>query len=840
MKDKLLFLLCNAHLDPVWLWEWGEGAAEALSTFRTAARLCDEFEEFVFNHNEALLYQWVEQNEPELFARIKELVANQKWHVMGGWYVQPDCNMPCGESMVRQILAGKRYFKKHFGAEPGTAINLDPFGHGRGLVQILKKAGYSSYLFCRPDPEWLSLPGEDFVWVGYDGSEILAHRAGEHYNSQMGKAVHRVKKWLKDNTGRTVGILLWGIGDHGGGPSRRDLKRLRKLMAENKQWDIRHGTPEEYFTALKTLTKTLPRYAGSLNPWAVGCYTSMALAKKAHRSLENMYYLTEKMACHAALSGSMTYPRESLREAIQDLLIGEFHDVLPGSSIPEVEEYARQIMGHGMEILSRLQMRYFFSLLGGRSPSKGNAYPIFVYNPHPFPLEQTVVCELQPPEPLFDQTSTLVPVVRNGQGKIVASQMEKETSTLSVEWRKKVAFRAKLKPSSMNLFVCRLKKKPRESKDFPPEKPLIVLRSDCAELAIRTSTGWVEHFRIKNRDFLTGRAFQMLVMEDSPDSWGMKVRSFRKYEGKFSLLSDQESARFAGVSSSRLKPVRIIEDGPVRTVVEALFGYNKSFICQRYIFPKRRSSFEVEIRVFWNEKDRMLKLAVPTAFKNGLCRGQVAYGVEEFQAAEYERVAQKWLGVISADDGLAFTVINDRTYGFDFKGGELRLSLLRSPAYAADTGTGWSLVSQDRFIPRMDQGERIFRFWIDGGNVSERLAQVDREALARNEAPLALCCFPPEGKEEVLPGVVLSGKAIQATAVKMAEEREWLILRLFEPTGKKRKTKVALPLLSLEFDVSLSAFEIKSLAVDLRTKEVFEVDLMERRTGKQKLLFSPR
>ncbi len=837
MKDKILFLLCNAHLDPVWLWEWGEGAAEALSTFRTAAQLCEEFEEFVFNHNEALLYQWIEQYEPELFARIKELVKDKKWHIMGGWYVQPDCNMPSGESFVRQILAGKKYFKKNFGVEPETAINVDPFGHTRGLVQILKKAGYTSYLFCRPDQDWLRLPGEDFRWVGYDGSEILAHRASEHYNSQKGQAAYRVKKWVKDNSAKTEGILLWGVGDHGGGPSRHDLRELRKLMAENKEWNILHGTPEDYFSNLKKNAKILPRHAGDLNPWAVGCYTSMAPVKKAHRLLENMYYLTEKIVTHATLSGMMAYPREILLEVLHDLLFSEFHDVLPGSSIPEVEDYARQRMDHGMEILSRLQMKSFFALLGDQPPAIEGEIPIFVYNPHPFPLKQTVTCEFQPHEPHFEQESILVPEIRNSQGRMVASQLEKESSTLSVEWRKRVSFHAELKPSSMNRFNCRMRKRPVESKDSPTEKPFIILKSDIAELAIRTSSGLVEHFRINNQDFLLGRAFQALVMEDSPDSWGMNVRSFRRYEGKFSLMSEQDSALFASVFPSRLKPVRIIEDGQVRTVVEALFGYGQSFICQRYIFPKKGSEFEVETRVFWNEKDRMLKMALPTVFKDGRCRGQVAYGVEEFQQGEDERTAQKWLGVVSSDNQDALTVINDRIYGFDFKGGEIRFSLLRSPAYAADTGKGSSLVSQDRFVPRMDQGERIFRFWINGGKAAERLAHVDREALARNEAPLALCYFPPGRGKEIAPGLILSDKVIQATAFKIAEEKDWLIIRLFEPSGKKRKTQVKLPNLSLVFEVSLNAYEIKSLAVVLQTKEVFEVDLMERRLSKQELLF---
>lgn len=837
MKNRTLFLVCNAHLDPVWLWEWVEGAAETLSTFRTAARLCEEFEEFVFTHNEALLYQWIEEYEPHLFEKIKDLVKKKKWHILGGWYIQPDCNMPCGESFVRQILVGKRYFGKKFGVEPKTAINFDPFGHTRGLVQILKKAGYTSYLFCRPDRNWLSLPAEDFLWVGYDGSEILAHRATEHYNSPRGQAARRVQKWLADNPDRTLGILLWGIGNHGGGPSREDLNKLRKLMAKEKRWDVRHGRPEDYFSALKQRTDGFLRHSRDLNPWAVGCYTSMAAVKKKHRDLENLYFVTEKMASHAALCGPMPYPRDKLVEAMEDLLFCEFHDVLPGSGTPEVEQYALERLHHGTAVLSRLRARAFFALLSGQPQAKEGEFPIFVYNPHPFPLKQIVACEFQPHEPHFDENSRLVPEVWHYRGKKIPSQLEKESSTLSVEWRKKVVFRADLKPGQMNRYVCRLKKITSEPDVSKKEKPLLVLRSDKAEWSIRTTTGLIESYKVNGMDFLKPRVFQSLVMEDYPDSWGMKVRSFRNYEGKFSVMPEQARAQFAGVAGSKLENVRIIEEGPVRTVVEALFQYNQSHICQRYIIPKKGSEFEVEVRVLWNEKDRMLKLAIPSSFRDGKCRGQVAYGVEEFGPTEDELVAQKWVSVVSADSRYALTVINDRVYGFDFKGGELRLSLLRSPAYAADVGNSWSLRTQDRFVPRMDQGERIFRFWINGGKATERLVSIDREALARNEAPMALCCFPSGEGKETAPSVALSDKAIQVTAVKMAEDKNWLVLRFFEPTGKKRNTRVTIPCLEREFELSLGEFEIRSIAVDLESGKVFELDLMERKLKTQGSLF---
>src|SRR5689334_12039099 len=150
MPNQQVYLVANAHLDPLWLWEWQEGGAAAISTFRTAADLCEEFNGFVFNHNEALLYEWIREYEPRLFKRIQRLVRAGKWHIMGGWFLQPDCNMVSGEAMIRQILTGRAYFRKYFKSRPTTAMNFDPFGHSRGLVQILAKSGYDSYLVTRP------------------------------------------------------------------------------------------------------------------------------------------------------------------------------------------------------------------------------------------------------------------------------------------------------------------------------------------------------------------------------------------------------------------------------------------------------------------------------------------------------------------------------------------------------------------------------------------------------------------------------------------------------------------------------------------------------------------
>ena len=831
MPDKKLFLVCNAHLDPVWLWEWEEGLAETIATFRTASELCDEFDGFVFCHNEALLYQWIEEYEPKLFGKIRSQIGRRRWHIMGGWYLQPDCNVLSGESFVRQILVGKQYFMDKFNREPRTAVNFDPFGHSRGLVQILKKSGYTSYLYCRPDEKFFHLEGSDFKWIGYDGSEILAHRADEHYNSSKGKARGKIEKWIEDNPDKHVGMLLWGIGNHGGGPSRIDLTQIDEIKANTSGLDITHGTPEEYFDWLEGHSDNLPEVSKSLNPWAVGCYTSMALVKQKHRQIENCYLMTEKMLTHAAMQGLLDYPRAELRLALKDMLFCEFHDILPGSSIPEVEAYAVQRLDHGLEILSRLKAKAFFSLLSGQPKASGGEFPICVYNPHPYDVEETLTVEFQPPEPNFNNDVYMYPELKDNNGDVITTQLEKESCNISEDNRKRVVFKTKLKAASMNRFACYLRegKLPVERQE-PEDATHFEFKNDTCEISINRETGLIDVYKVDGVPILGEMSCNPLVIKDYADPWGMRVRSFRNVKGTFTLMTTKESAKFAGVGIPGLDPVHIIEDGPIRTIVEVLFKFNHSSLCLRYNIPKSGSEIEINVKVYWLEKDNMLKLAFPTLLTDSNCLGQVAYGVEEFDREGEELVAQKWVSVVSEGQNQAMTVINDCIHGLDFESGELRLSLLRSPAYSGHPIKGKPHITpQDRFEPRLDQGERNFTFWLNAGQANDRLSKIDREALVKNEPPMSLCCFPSGDGEPAVPGVTLSDDVVQLNALKMGEKYDWLILRLFEPTGAARKTEVNIPYLGVKFYVALGAFEIKTIGIETHGKTHFELDLLERR-----------
>ena len=820
---KSIHLICNAHLDPVWLWEWEEGAAEAVNTFRTAADLCDQFPDFVFNHNEAVLYRWVEEYEPALFQRIKQLVRKGQWHVMGGWHLQPDCNMPSGEAFVRQILLGREYFRQHFGSVPTTAINLDPFGHSRGLVQILSKSGFNAYLFCRPDQGNCALPNDVFQWEGYDGSRVLAARI-PGYNSRLGGARAKAEAHMKNNENRQCTAVAWGVGNHGGGPSRKDLRDLSALIAASHDVAIRHSTPEAYVKELQKRAGPFPVVRKSLNPWAVGCYTSQVRIKQQHRRLEGDLWVTEKMASSAWLNRAMEYPAADLSSAMRDLAMSEFHDILPGSSIQAVEDSALRIMQHAREKLSRVKARAFFALAGGQPKAATGRIPILVYNPHPYPLRAMVECEFQLADQNWSDTFTRIDVWQ-GRRQIPA-QLEKEVSNLNLDWRKRVVFTADLAPSQMNRFDCTTTVIPGKP-DLPPTPSgALRLKTKDIEVVINARTGALDRYVVHGVPLVRSDACRALVMKDTPDPWGMLVRSFREKAGAFSLLSPAAGARFSGVPKP-IPSVRIIEDGPVQRVIESVLGCGDSFICLRYKLPKQGTEIEIECRVCWNEKDRMLKLSIPTPDRKASCQGQTAFGIEPLSADGEEKTAQQWAAVVTADGRNALTCINDGTYGLDFMEGELRLSLLRSAGYSAHPICKRPLLPANRFSPRIDQGERIFRFWLNGGPTRERLAAVTREAMVKNESPMALSFFPSGHAKAVLPLVEISDPAVQLVAAKKAEQGNALILRLFETTGRRRTVTLTAPVAKSKKRITMQGFEIKTLRLDPRRRTWRETDLME-------------
>lgn len=529
------------------------------------------------------------------------------------------------------------------------------------------------------------------------------------------------------------------------------------------------------------------------------------------------------MVSSAWAQGRLDYPQADFGEAMRDLAAAEFHDSLPGSSIQPVEEMALRLMDHGLEILSRLKARAFFSLAQGQPKAGEGQIPILVYNPHPYPIDAVVECEFQLADQNWSGDFTTATAYRGETA--LPTQLEQELSSLNLDWRKRVVFRARLEPAQMNRFDCRLERIPARPAPIQPAGEVLRFDNGQMQAEINLRTGLLDAYRVNGVDYLEPGALKAMVVDDSPDPWGMTVRRYRRPRGQFRLLSPRRSAWLAGLKSPALAPVRVVEDGEVRTVVEALFGYKDSFLVLRYKLPRQGAEIEVEARVHWNEKDRMLKLSLPGLDARARLLGQVAFGVESLPVNGDEVGAQKWLALVSGERALS--VINERTYGADCSGGELRLSLLHSPGYAAHPILDRPILPEDRYSPRHDQGERVFHFWLQGGPANERLETVDREALAHNEKPTALSFFPDGSGSPAAACVRLSDEAVQLTALKKAEDADALVLRLFEPTGQARETRVELPFDGASTTVRLGAFEVLTLCYDLGSGKWTQVNLME-------------
>lgn len=822
---KKMFLICNAHLDPIWQWEWPEGAAAAVSTFRVAASLCEEYGCFVFNHNEMLLYEWVEEYEPELFARIQRLAREGRWRIIGGWYLQPDCLMPSGESFLRQMLTGRRYFLEKFGQAPRTAVNFDSFGHTRSLTQLMKKSGYDRYVFMRPDQSQLELPGVTFIWRGQDGSEIIAHRLDGPYNTPLGHAHECIDRYIKAHSDMERGLVAWGVGNHGGGPSREDVAAVNALIAAYRDQGCRvaHSSLDDYFDDMSQQElDALPRYEGDLVPVNVGCYTSMIRIKQKHRRLENGLFTAEKMASAACAAGLMVYPAQALQDAAKDLMLSEFHDVLPGSSIQEGEEGALRVLDKGYETVSRVMTRALFALTGGQAPARQGEIPIIVFNPHPFPVTRTVECEFMLADQNWKKEFTLPVVMKDGVP--IPSQPEKEASNLNLDWRKRVSFTAELAPMSMSRFDCCLQ--------TVPEKPKPRLERDAAgnavfdngemRLIINGSTGCVDSYRVGGVEQVKPGAFRLDIVEDIPDPWFMRACAFPRGGKPFRLADPETGSWLSGLEGCGLESIRAIEDGPVRTVIEVVLCCAHSYAVMTYYLPKQGTAFELKVRVFWNEKQRLLKLCVSPAGGIARYRGQTAYGVSELAPDGREMASGKWVMV---DDGnQALTVINDSIHGSDAMNGGLRLSLLRSSGYCVHPIEDRPLVPEDRFLPRSEQGERIFRFEIQGGSLQDRLLRVEQEAASFAEAPVAMSFFPSGGG--TAPGrlVETEGNVILG-ALKAAEDGAGYIARLYHPSQKAGWVRVRCPLWGREASLEFAPYEVKTLR--LGDKGIEETDAME-------------
>ena len=763
---KKLHLICTSHIDPVWQWTWDEGISSAIATFKSAADLAEEFD-YIFCHNESMLYEAIEESAPDLFERIKKLVKQGKWKIVGGWYLQPDCNMPSGETLVRQISVGKSYFMEKFGVEPTVAYNFDAFGHSIGLPQILVKNGYKGYMACRPNKRQFTYPGRFFKWTSPDGSSIVVTNS-ESYGTLLGEAASKIRKevegipmWMLGSDADTkerkgmedVDYSLWGVGNHGGGPSRKDLRDIADLKIDDVE--IEHSTPDALFADDIHISGEVKTSLVTCMP---GCYSSMARIKQGFRKAENLFYATEKMLAVANLNG-MSFDISDMKTAEKKILFSTFHDILPGTCVEEGEREGLCALSLAEKVLRDYRSKVFLRMAIEQKSAETGSFPIFVFNYMPYEITTPIEAEFMLENQNWNEDIRFIPHMYF-EGKEIPCQIVKEESTLNLDWRKKVVFEGRLAPMSLTRFEIKVEAVPRTPMFEPPK----TCRMD-------------EYISIGKPIFE--------VYDDTADPWGMSDKELKAVGENGVALREMtiaETQEFCALDEG-FESERIIEDGSLLTAYEGLYTNGKTSAVLQVKEYKNHTYVDIKAIVEFTEKNKLLriKIPLPEEFKNGVAVGDGPFVFE--QKPNTECVFQKWFGVQNAQ-GEIFSVINDGIYGGKVENGYIHLTLLRGAGYCFHPIGDMQLYPSDRYLPRIDGGRYAFNFRIMRGKVAE----IYREAELFNQKPYAVNVFPTGKTNKDFTKISLQGNVVLVNCHQ--NEKNEYIARIYNPADAMEKFRL--------------------------------------------------
>ncbi len=817
----IVHLICNAHIDPVWMWPWEEGLRETISTFHTAAQLLDEFPEFVFNHNESLLYEWVEEYDPPLFGRIQQLVKAGRWNISGGWYLQPDCNMPGGETLVRIIMEGRRYFQEKFGVRPPVAYNFDSFGHPCSLPQLLRQSGFSLYIHCRPKPDQIELPGAIYRWRGMDGSEVLALRpdTGWYGTPRPGQAQEQARNGIRiaRETGMDT-LVTWGLGDHGGGATRHDLEHFRRMIEELADGDVelRHSTPEAYLARITQQRQDFPVFEGELQRTLVGTYTSIAPIKRQMREGEALLASAERWATIAWWRYGWRYPAEAIHAAWKRLGLNTFHDILCGSLTETAMPGVDDMFGYAHDIARRVIVKAQHALLPNVAPTSGTI-PLYVFNPHSTALQAPVGCNFlsayaPPPEPrqftLYDDTNTPVPFQTSGSPDAI---LEETT------WQPFIGFVAEVPPLSARRYEIR----------FEPQQSLntnaLHYNEDVDGIHIENQW-WSAHFShnqaalvaLIERDSgknLLKAPLQLFAMHDVSHAWGGEYNNIYNIpHSPLTALSPAAVGDYAGMEGHDGPALRIIAHGDAWITVECLVGWQYTRAALRFTFYADLPYIDIHNRLYMQARHKMIKLVFPFDLPNTRAICEVPYGVTECptDATEYSYTRWLWLESEKMNVGIA----NNGQYGLDIApDGKLGLSISRGATHSSWIETD---VPTDRPYSYMDQTQidTHFRLLADS-NSATLAADLVLAALELNHPFERFFVYhpptpPTNALAQPVPFLQIEPATVILGALKKAEDDDAIVMRLVETAGQPTIADLRLDDTHM-YTIELQPYEIQTL-----------------------------
>ena len=805
----VLHLIGNAHIDPVWLWQWPEGYQEIRATFRSALDRMNEYPEFIFTCDSVAYYEWVAEIDPEMFEEIRQRVAEGRWALVGGWWVEPDCNLPSGESFVRQGLLGQRFFLEHFGRIATVGYNVDPFGHHLMLPQILRRSGMDSYVFMRPGRNERVLPGQVFWWQSPDGSRVLAYRIPHEYTAgreDLGYHLDKSISQLPD--GWTEMMAFYGVGNHGGGPTRENLDSIRRLDGAGVMPSLRHSTPRAFFDSILASTDEadIPTWTDDLQHHAIGCYAAHSGIKRWMRRAENELAAAEAWSSVASAQAGAAYPHGPFGIAWRQVLFNQFHDTLGGTAIEPAYRDARDQLGEAASIANRHRNAAIQSISRRISiPTDPSTVPIAVFNPHAWPLRATVELEfggLKPTDGLIDDADA-----------VVSMQPVQSYATVSA-WRSRFAFEADV--PALGYRCYRVKANATRPAPTPLSVGAATLENDQLRLELDPANGRIRSLVRKDAEgeveIMTGLGSRAVVLDETSDTWGHRMLAFRDAVGE--------------MAASR---VEVIETGPVRGVLRVDSQFGESRLTEDYILGAHAGEVEIRCVLDWREHARALKLRFATRVTRPRAMYQVPYGTIDRPANGEEEPGQQWVDVSGEVEGgiAGLAVLNDAKYSFDVDGGDLGVTAVRSPIFAHHEP---AIPAKGVRYQFQDQGLQRFVLWLVPHRGSWDAAGLTRRALELNQRPTVLLESFHDGP---LPGVAsfasVEPENLVLGAVKHAADGDGLVIRVVETEGRAAEARVALTGWGRELTFPIEPYEIRTFRVPSDpAMPVDETDLLER------------
>ncbi len=775
----------NSHIDMAWLWPWTETVEVVRNTFQTVLDLMREYPDFKFTMSSARTYEWMQEKYPDLFQQIEQRVNEGRWEIIGGMWVEPDLNMPDGESLVRQILVGKRYFQNNFGVDVKIGWNPDSFGYNYQLPQIYKKSGMDYFVTQKLlwAHEFTTFPYKLFWWQAPDGSRLLTYFPHDYAGGIDAEPLAAdLSIWMPSIYGKTIPdkpemMHLYGVGDHGGGPTRIMLDHAEQLQAPDAVYPkLEFSFARDFFSDMekKLPNMQVPTWDAELYfAYHRGVFTTQAETKRRIRRAEETVLNAEKFAALASLFGR-PYPQDGMELTWKNLLFDHFHDIMPGSGIAvnyldakrnleDVDRAANDVTtGSLREIAAHIN-------------TQGEGVPVMIFNSLSWPRTEMTEVEAQLPGP-----SRQIEVV-DSTGKPAESQLlhiDAETHRARFLLLSKTpafgyrtyfvrgvttapAVHSMLKASSDTLeneFI-RVKIDPQTG----CMTSLFDKRSRTEALApAETDTGGP-------KNSTCGNLLQTFV--DKPKQWDA-----------WNIDADFEKQHW---DLDKADEVNLMESSPLRAVIQVKNHFQNSTFVRDIIMYAGVPRVDVKMQAEWHEKHILLKVAFSLSAHSDKATFEIPFGSVErpttrntpAEMAQFEVPAYRWADISDAKHG--FSLLNDCKYGYDSRGNVLRLSLLRSPEWPD---------------PHADEGHHEFTYSLFPHGGSWKDALTVRRGYELNYKLISLPL------EKHLGSLAAEHSFLQAqpdnvivTALKKAEDEHALVVRFYEWAGKDGEVTIQLP-----------------------------------------------